>query len=407
MKVLIALTYYRPWTSGLTIYVERLARGLAARGHHVTVLTSQYDRSLPHVERLDGVSVVRAPVLLRVSKGVIMPTFGWLATRFTRWADVLSLHLPQLDAAGIALRGRLAHKPTVLTFHCDLQLPPGLFNRVVNKVVDAANLSAGTLSDVIVSYTQDYASHSAYLSHFQDKIRIIPPPVEMPTPTPESIAAFRHKWSLDAHHIIGFAARLATEKGVEVLLQALPRILDKFPDARVLFAGPTNIIGEENYARRLAPMFEQFHDHWTFLGTLNPDDMAAFFSTCNVTVLPSLNSTESFGLVQVEAMLCGTPSVASDLPGVRVPPQSTGMGEVTPVGDSAALAEAILRVLDHRERYVRPRAEIQAMYGTSRTAELYEKLFEELIAERAGSRKQEANSQSIAQSVGTMGQSGS
>jgi len=407
MNVLVALTYYRPWTSGLTIYVERLARGLAARGHHVTVLTSQYDRTLPCVERLDGVRVVRAPVLLRVSKGVIMPTFGWLATRFTRWADVLSLHLPQLDAAGIALRGRLTHKPTVLTFHCDLQLPPGPFNRVVNKVVDVANLAAGTLADVIVSYTQDYASHSAYLSHFQNKVRIIPPPVEMPTPTPESLAAFRHKWSLDGHHVIGFAARLATEKGVEVLLQALPRVLNRFSDARVLFAGPTNIIGEENYARKLAPMFEQFRDHWTFLGTLNPDDMATFFSTCDVTVLPSLNSTESFGLVQVEAMLCGTPSIASDLPGVRVPPQSTGMGEVVPVGDSAALAEAILRVLGHRAHYVRPRAEIQAMYSTSRTAELYEALFEELIAERASSKRQEANSQqNIAQSMGTMGQSG-
>jgi len=407
MNVLIALTYYRPWTSGLTIYVERLARGLAARGHHVTVLTSQYDRTLPRVERLDGVRVVRAPVLLRVSKGVIMPTFGFLATRFTHWADVLSLHLPQLDAAGIALRGRLTRKPTVLTFHCDLQLPPGPFNRVANKVVDVANLAAGALADAIVSYTQDYASHSAYLSHFQNKVRIIPPPVEMPTPTAEAIAAFRHQWSLDGHHVIGFAARLATEKGVEVLLQALPRVLDRFPDARVLFAGPTSIIGEEDYARKLTPMFEQFHAHWTFLGTLNPDDMATFFSTCDCTVLPSLNSTESFGLVQVEAMLCGTPSIASDLPGVRVPPQSTGMGEVVPVGDSVALAKAILRVLDNRERYVRPRAEIQAMYSTPRTAELYEELFEELIAERARSKRQEANNQQdVAQLVGTVGRSG-
>jgi len=380
MNILIALTYYRPWTSGLTIYTERLARGLAARGHPVTVLTSQYDPALPRVERLDGVQVVRAPVLFRVSKGVIMPTFGFLATRFTRWADVLSIHLPQFDAAGLALRGRLFRKPTVLTFHCDLQLPAGIFNRVTNAVVDMANLAAGTLADAIVSYTQDYATHSAYLSRFTNKVRIIPPPVEMPVPTPEAIASFRRRWSLDGHHVIGFAARLATEKGVEVMLQALPRVLNAYPDARVLFAGPTNIIGEEAYARKLAPLLAQFHDHWTFVGTLDPDEMAAFFSSCDVTVLPSLNSTESFGLVQVEAMLCGTPSVASNLPGVRVPPQSTGMGEVVPVGNSPALAEAILRILGDRQRYVRPRAEIEAMYSTPRTAELYEQLFEELIA---------------------------
>jgi glycosyltransferase involved in cell wall biosynthesis len=127
---------------------------------------------------------------------------------------------------------------------------------------------------------------------------------------------------------------------------------------------------------------DQYRDHWTFLGNLNPQQMAVFFSACDTLTVPSLNSTESFGLVQVEAMLCGTPSIASNLPGVRVPPTSTGMGEVTPIGDSAALAEAIIRILDHRERYVRPRADIEAMYSTPHTAELYEQLFEELIAEK-------------------------
>jgi glycosyltransferase involved in cell wall biosynthesis len=383
MNILIALTYYRPHTSGLTIYAERLARGLAARGHHVTVLTSQFDRQLPRIERLDRVRVVRAPVLLRVSKGVIMPTIGCLANRFTLWADVLSLHLPQFDAAGIALRGRLFGKPTALTFHCDLHLPVGIFSRVVSTVIDTANLAAGTLADVIVSYTQDYASHSAYLSHFQNKVRIIPPPAEMDTPDPADVAAFRARWGTQGQRIISMAARLATEKGVEVLLNALPRVLECYPNARVLYAGQyQNVLGEEDYARRLEPLFERFRDHWTFLGVLNPREMAVFFSACDMVVVPSLNSTESLGLVQVEAMLCGTPSIASDLPGVRVPPQSTGMGEVVPIGDSNALAEAILRILDNRERYVRPRAEVEAMYSTPRTAELYEQLFEELIAEK-------------------------
>ena len=107
MKVLIALTYYRPHVSGLTIYVERLARALVARGHTVSVLTSQYDRQLALQETIDGVAVVRAPVALRVSKGVIMPTIGALAQKLVPAHDIVSLHLPQLDAAGIGLRGRL------------------------------------------------------------------------------------------------------------------------------------------------------------------------------------------------------------------------------------------------------------------------------------------------------------
>src|SRR5262249_27368819 len=70
MRVLLSLTYYRPYVSGLTIYVERLGRALAERGHYVTVLTSQYEGSLPREELLDGVHVVRVPVAARISKGV-------------------------------------------------------------------------------------------------------------------------------------------------------------------------------------------------------------------------------------------------------------------------------------------------------------------------------------------------
>ena len=61
MRILCALTYYRPYTSGLTIYVERLATALVRRGHTVTVLTSQYDPSLPRQEEMEGVRVVHAP----------------------------------------------------------------------------------------------------------------------------------------------------------------------------------------------------------------------------------------------------------------------------------------------------------------------------------------------------------
>jgi glycosyltransferase involved in cell wall biosynthesis len=81
-------------------------------------------------------------------------------------------------------------------------------------------------------------------------------------------------------------------------------------------------------------------------------------------------------------MLCGTPSIASDLPGVRQPVLQTGMGEVVPVGDSGALAEAIVNVVGNRADYVRPRQEIAERWSTAHTAAEYEALFEQLLEEK-------------------------
>jgi glycosyltransferase involved in cell wall biosynthesis len=382
MRLLIALTYYRPYTSGLTIYVERLATALAQRGHTITVLTSQYDPSLPQREVVDGVRVVRAPVLARVNKGVIMPTIGWLASALAVQHDAMSLHLPQFDVPGLALRGRLLRQPVVLTYHCDVKLAPGLFNRVANTAVDAANNIGATLATAIVTYTQDYADHSPYLSRFRSKVRIIPPPVELPSVDPAEVQAFARRWNIQGP-VIGMVTRLAAEKGVEVLLEALPRVLEAYPNARVMFAGTyQNVLGEEAYALRLAPLLEQHRDRWTFMGNLSQHELAAFYPNLSALVVPSLNSTEAFGLVQVEAMLSGTPSIASALPGVRQPVHQTGMGEVTPIGDSDALASAIIRVIRNRAEYIRPREEIAARYNTERTAAEYEALFEKLRSGR-------------------------
>jgi glycosyltransferase involved in cell wall biosynthesis len=386
VKVLLVLTYYHPHVSGLTIYVQRLATTLARRGHQVTVLTSRYDEALPAEEMLDGVRVVRVPVMFRVSKGVIMPAFPFLAWKLIRQHDVVSVHLPQFEASLLGLMGRVAGRPVVLTYHCDLQLPTGWFNRIVDKVVFVSNYFAGHLAQAAVAYTQDFAEHSHFLSRFLDKVRVIPPPVIMPAPEPAAVEAFRTEHDLTDRPVVGMAAtRLAAEKGVEVLVEAVPRLLQDLPEAKVLFAGQyENVVGESDIYRRLMPKIEKLGaEHWEFLGVLTQEQMPAFFAACDVLVVPSLNSTESFGLVQVEAMLCGTPSIASNLPGVRQPPLMTGMGEVVPIGNSETLAESIVRIVQQPQDFVRPRSYIEDTFSLDRTVSGYEALFEALATDQA------------------------
>ena len=386
MKILTVLTYYRPHTSGLTIYAERLARAFVKRGHQVTVMTTQYDPSLPLKETMDGIKVIRVPIAARISKGVIAPSFGFVVTKLVAQHDVVHLHLPQFDAPGVAFRARLFGKLALLTYHCDLFLPRTWFNRFVNAVVDFQNNMAGRLANHIVTYTQDYADNSAYLSRYASKLTPILPPVELPVPTPEAVSAFAYTHrTKERKPVIGMAARLASEKGVEVLLDALPIILKKYPNAQVLFAGThENVIGEQAYSDRLMPRIHEYEQqgHWTFLGTLAPVQMAAFYPNLDVLTVPSLNSTEAFGLVQIEAMLNGVPSVPSALPGVRQPVKMHGMGRVSQIGDSVSLAESILGVLDEPQKFRGDIESIKKSYDPDSIAQEYEKLFERLMKKR-------------------------
>ena len=386
MKILTVLTYYRPHTSGLTIYAERLAHAFVKRGHQVTVMTTQYDPSLPREEMMDGVKVIRVPVLARVSKGVLAPTFGLVATKLAWEHDVVQMHLPQFDAPGVAFRARLFGKPAVLTYHCDIQLPQGVFNRLVNAVVNFQNHMAGILSNHIVTYTQDYADHSPYLSHYASKLTPILPPVELPDPLPGAVSAFASTHlTQERRPVIGMAARFASEKGVEVLLDAMPAILKKYPKAQVLFAGTYQyVMGEQAYSDRLMPRIHEYevNGNWKFLGNLDPVQMAAYYPNLDVITVPSLNSTEAFGLVQIEAMMNGVPSVPSALPGVRQPVKMHGMGAVSEIGNSESLATAILEVLDHKEKYRGDLSAIKAAYNPDTVAQEYEKLFEKLMRKK-------------------------
>ena len=378
MRFLIELTYFRPHTSGLTIYAARLGKALVKRGHQVTVLTSQYQRQLPREEVMDGMRVVRVPVAFRISKGVVMPQFGFIAQKLVMENDVISLHLPQLDAAGLAIRGRLFKKPTIITYHCDLKMPPGFISRAANLGVRVMNNLAAIFTHSIVSYTQDYVDHSNYLRRYTNKIRIISPPVILPPASMAKVQEFGIRYNPERRSpIIGIAARFASEKGIDILLNSLDAIIRKYPSAQVWFAGPyQGIIGEEHYFQQLTPLINKYVENgsWKFVGSLSPEEMSAYYPNLDLLVLPSLNSTESFGLVQIEAMMNGIPVVASDLPGVRQPILCHKFGKIFPIGNSTALAEAVIEVLGKNLKGKNDPSELITVYSPDSVAQAYEDL---------------------------------
>ncbi|HKI01552.1 MAG TPA: glycosyltransferase family 4 protein [Thermoanaerobaculia bacterium] len=375
LKILICLLYYLPHRTGLTLYVQQLAERLAARGHQVTVLCARHSPETPLGESVhNGVRVIRLwPLPLAISRGMVMPGYPRALLRLVKEHDVVSLHTPMLETALVSLAARLRGKRIVVTHHGDLVLPAGALNRLITGVMFGFYRFMASAAPALVCHTMDYARHSYYLKPYLEKVTVIPPFVDVPKPDPERVRELRRAWSPDGGPIIGFAGRFVEEKRPDLLIQSLEVVNRAFPNARVVFAGQHQI-PYESYWPRHKPLVDRYQDQLVFLGIVpSPQDMADFYAACDLLALPS--DTECFALVQVEAMLCGTPVVMTDTPGGRVPVQLTGMGKIVPRNDWRALGEGIVEVLSDRGRFVRTAEEIEEHFSGEVTVRRYEEVF--------------------------------
>lgn len=375
LRILICLLYYFPHRTGLTIHVQRVAEELVRRGHEVTVLTARYNNALPRDDTLmhEGVRIVRLWAPIRMSRGMLMPAYPWALYKLMKAHDVVSIHTPMLETALVSMIAGMTGRKVVATHHGDLILPNGPVNKFIVSVMFGLYKFMARRAARILAYSHDYADHSYYLQPFREKVSVVYPPITMPEPNTERVKELRRRWSPDGGPIIGFAGRFVEEKRPDLLIRALEVINVKYPEARVVFAGEYDIPYEDTWERE-QDLVNQYRDQLVFLGLMGDmQDMADFYAACDVLALTS--DSECFALVQVEAMLCGTPVVMTDIPGGRVPVQVTGMGKLAKQGDWRSIGEALVDVLDNPAQYTKSRAQIEQDFSFQETVDRYEKHF--------------------------------
>lgn len=381
MKLLVILTYYYPHWTGLTAHAVRIAECLAARGVQVTVLTTRHSPTLARDEIVNGVRVVRLQPIARFSRGMITPAFPLAAAKLISQHDVVQIHTPLPEAPLVGVLCRLTRTPLLMTHHGDLVFPPGVINQTLQFLGYYVLLAAGTLASAVTSYSRDYADHSPLLRHFPHKLHYVYPPVEIPEPDLDAARAWKHELGLADKTLIGFAGRWVEEKGFDYLLQALPLIRQRIPNAHLVYAGEPHVVYDDFY-RKCLPYIEPIKEHLTLLGLLrDPQKMANFYAMCDVFVQPS--RTDMMGLVQLEALLCGTPVVVSDIPGARVVVRETGLGKLSLPRNPRALADAIIEVLADPTPYRPTREAVRRHFSTEKAINQYQEILEGLIAARA------------------------
>ena len=176
------------------------------------------------------------------------------------------------------------------------------YNRFINrKVVSKA--------DKIISTSKSYAETSIVLKDFLDKVEIIPNGVDLNRFSPKiEVGNIREKYNLPSENIIFHVGRFVKYKGLEYLIRAMKYV----EHGTLIIAGEGKL---EQYLKQIVR--DEKSKNVKFLGYVSDEDLPKLYKISDVYVLPSITRGENFGISALEAMACGVPVIASDLPGVR------------------------------------------------------------------------------------------
>lgn len=353
--------FFAPHWTGLAKSFRSLALDLQRQGHDVTVLTTRFRDDLPRRETVDGLDVHRSACLFAISRTHYSLRILAEAFRLSRRCDVVVINSPFSNVLFAALVAKLRGKRTIIFHQGDLVLPrrsgSRLLRVLIERTFDLLTVPAMAISDVVATYTEDYARHSRVMRRFTHKLRTVVPTIDVPAGDPSPALAAQLAALKRDGALVGFAGRFVEEKGFDVLFRAIPAIVRRRPAARFVFAGDRDV-HYERFFERTAALLGGVEDRVTFLGLLAGGDLRAFYRSLDVFVLSS--RSDCFALTQAEAALCGAPLVVTDIPGARCLVRETGAGVLVAPEDPQALAAGVLAVLESPGRYTMHRPAVRA-----------------------------------------------
>ena len=326
-RVLHVGKFYPPYRGGMETHIQDLCRSLAPFAD-VSVLVSNDKRAT--VREMDGdIPVERIGSWAKIASAPICP--GMVKAIRKAQADIVHLHCPN----PMAVVSYLASGHTggvVITYQSDV-----IRQRILRLAYEPWFNRVAARAAAIICLSPNYIESSPVLSRFREKCHVIPHginPAEFQDVDQSAVAEICNRYG---HRIVLAVGRLVYYKGFEHLIRAIAPT-----DATLLIIGTGPL--RENLAQVARESGAAGRVH--MLGEV--EDVTPYYHAAQVFALPSIARSEAFGIVQVEAMACGTPVINTQLDsGVPFVSLDSVSGLTVPPSDVSALRQAILQILDN------------------------------------------------------------
>ena len=336
MKIAHVVCTFPPYKGGIGNSAARIAESLAELGNDITVFTPAYDNTIKKEEFVNGFRLIRLRPFIKYGNAAILPQLFFVLKKF----DVIHLHYPFFGTAEIILlRKILSRKKIKLIIHYHMDT---MASGIKGMIFRLAKLTTLPLimrwADAITCTTFDYIKNSdaqKYYLQYRDKF------------VAETFFGVNYLKFIPAENRSGDKTRLLFVgaldqahyfKGVDILLKAFSRIKgDNNIELRIVGKGEL----KEVYMTQAQNL--EIDNHVTFISNaLDDASLIREYQGADIFILPSINKGEAFGLVLLEAMACGIPVIASDLPGVRSVFKNGEQGFSFATGNVESLMEKLL-----------------------------------------------------------------
>ena len=350
MKILMLTWEYPPRVvGGISKVVYDLSYKMVKEGNEVTVVTYKEGDNVKYYENDKGVEVYR------VDNYMIRPNnfIDWIMqlnfNMITKANEIINkngkfdvIHAHDWLVAYSAKSIKESYNiPLISTIHAtESGRNSGIHDETQRYINDSEWMLTYESSEVIVNsnYMKNEVQRLFGLPY--DKINVIPNGVNLQLFSNVNIDYdFRRQYAMDNEKIILYVGRLVYEKGIQNLIAAMPKVLDRYHDSKLIICGRGGMIDELREQVKYLGIENKVY----FAGYCDSKKMQKMYKCADVAVFPS--TYEPFGIVAIESMLSGTPTIVSDVGGLNEIIEHGVTGMKSYAGNANSIADSVLALL--------------------------------------------------------------